>query len=196
MSNIVYVGTYGDVLGRSISLNDKKIGITTDSVKNRKNSLSNTKSPIQFVMLRAWKINGDAYPVEQSLHKLYLSRRIPDGGEWFEDEDDSILTGVESLMKLLNASEIDLLNSNSVESKEDHNLNEDKSSVVRKRNFHSNRIGWIAHQMAGGWALYKDLPAEERKKLRREAVPILGEWGTPEEVIEENFLKFKNNQGE
>ena len=22
------------------------------------------------------------------------------------------------------------------------------------------------------------------------------EWGTPEEVIEENFLKFKNNQGE
>ncbi len=98
MSNIVYVGTYFDTLGRELP-NDKKIGITTDNVHNRQRALSRTKSPLGFVMLYAWKVDMEARLIEKTLHDLFKDQRIT--GEWFRDEGETVADGVFSLMNLL-----------------------------------------------------------------------------------------------
>ncbi len=133
MSNIVYVGTYFDTLGRKMP-NDKKIGITTDDVSSRQRALSRTKSPIGFVMLRAWKIGGDARDIERALHSVFKDQQIT--GEWFKDVDETVIDGVKSVMDLLSrfgatVEEMDL-DTQEVVDDEESATNSASAKLVRK----------------------------------------------------------------
>ena len=95
MSNVLYIGMHHDSNG-SVMPNYKKIGITTDDVNNRQRSLSRTKSPIGFVMLKAWKLESDARDVERHVHLFLDEYRL--AGEWFSDDEDTVTSKVISTM--------------------------------------------------------------------------------------------------
>ena len=145
MSNILYIGILVDVLGRTLGIVDKKIGITTDNVDKRAKQLGKTKSPIGYTMIKAWKFEGDSRKVETTLHSLFADQRTE--GEWFSDEKDTIIDGVVSFMDLLGSygisvEEIDLDNSSkSIDSTSD--VIENNQSNKLRRNFNKpHRLHW------------------------------------------------------
>jgi hypothetical protein len=84
----IYLGQYYDVLGRTLTLSDKKIGLSKDPV-SREYQLNRTKSPIGYTIIAVYKVD-DMYRVEKMLHSILDSRRV--FGEWFKDDEDT-LTG-------------------------------------------------------------------------------------------------------
>ena len=88
MEGYIYLGELFDIIGRSLSIADKKIGISIDPIK-REYQLNRTKSPIGYRILYVYKVD-DAKKVENMLHAILDSRRIH--GEWFTDDEDT-LTG-------------------------------------------------------------------------------------------------------
>ncbi len=88
MEGYIYLGELFDVIGRSINIADKKIGLSVDPIK-RENQLNRTKSPIGYRILSVFKVD-DMNKVEKMLHSILDSRRIH--GEWFSDDGDT-LTG-------------------------------------------------------------------------------------------------------
>lgn len=88
MEGYIYLGQYYDVLGRELSLSDKKIGFSIDPV-SREYQLNKTKSPIGYSIIAVYKVD-DMNKVERMLHAILDSRRVY--GEWFKDDEDT-LTG-------------------------------------------------------------------------------------------------------
>ena len=88
MEGYIYLGQYYDVLGRPLTLSDKKIGLSKDPV-SREYQLNRTKSPIGYSIIAVYKID-DMNKVEKMLHSILDSRRV--FGEWFKDDEDT-LTG-------------------------------------------------------------------------------------------------------
>lgn len=88
MEGYIYLGRYYDVLGRDLTLSDKKIGLSKDPV-SRVYQLNRTKSPIGYEVISLFKVD-DMYRVEKLLHSILDSRRVH--GEWFKDDEDT-LTG-------------------------------------------------------------------------------------------------------
>jgi hypothetical protein len=88
MEGYIYLGQYYDILGRELSLSDKKIGLSTDPV-SREYQLNRTKSPIGYTIISVYKVD-DMNKVEKMLHAILDSRRV--FGEWFRDDEDT-LTG-------------------------------------------------------------------------------------------------------
>jgi hypothetical protein len=84
----IYLGQYYDVLGRTLTLSDKKIGLSKDPV-SREYQLNRTKSPIGYSIIAVYKVD-DMNRVEKMLHSILDSRRV--FGEWFKDDEDT-LTG-------------------------------------------------------------------------------------------------------
>ena len=84
----VYLGELYDVLGRTMDINDKKIGLSIDPV-SRENQLNRTKSPVGYRVVTVYKVD-DMNKVEKMLHSILDSRRTY--GEWFKDDEDT-LTG-------------------------------------------------------------------------------------------------------
>ena len=82
MEGYIYLGQYYDVLGRTLTLSDKKIGLSKDPV-SREYQLNRTKSPIGYSIIAVYK-------VEKMLHSILDSRRV--FCEWFKDDEDT-LTG-------------------------------------------------------------------------------------------------------
>ena len=88
MEGYIYLGQYYDVLGRTLTLSDKKIGLSKDPV-SREYQLNRTKSPIGYSIIAVYKVD-DMNKVEKMLHSILDSRRV--FGEWFKDDEDT-LTG-------------------------------------------------------------------------------------------------------
>ena len=88
MEGYIYLGQYYDVLGRTLTLSDKKIGLSKDPV-SREYQLNRTKSPIGYSIIAVYKVD-DMNKVEKMLHSILDSRRLV--GEWFRDDEDT-LTG-------------------------------------------------------------------------------------------------------
>jgi hypothetical protein len=88
MEGYIYLGELYDVLGRELSIGDKKIGLSAQPL-NREYQLNRTKSPIGYKIISAFKVDN-MYKVERMLHAILDSRRV--FGEWFRDDEDT-LTG-------------------------------------------------------------------------------------------------------
>lgn len=88
MEGYIYLGEHYDVLGRSVNIADKKIGLSKNPLQREAN-LNRTKSPIGYRILVAFKVDN-MVKVEKMLHSILDSRRT--NGEWFRDEEDT-LTG-------------------------------------------------------------------------------------------------------
>lgn len=88
MEGFIYLGELYDVLGRELSISDKKIGLSAQPL-NREYQLNRTKSPVGYKIISAFKVDN-MYKVEKMLHAILDSRRV--FGEWFKDDEDT-LTG-------------------------------------------------------------------------------------------------------
>jgi hypothetical protein len=96
MEGYIYLGEHYDVLGREISITDKKIGLSIDPV-SRENQLNRTKSPIGYRIITAYKVD-DMNKVEKMLHAILDSRRVH--GEWFRDDEDTLTSEFISFMNI------------------------------------------------------------------------------------------------
>jgi hypothetical protein len=88
MEGYIYLGELYDVMGRTMDINDKKIGISVNPIQ-RENQLNRTKSPVGYKVVAVYKVD-DMNKVEKMLHSILDSRRSH--GEWFKDDEDT-LTG-------------------------------------------------------------------------------------------------------
>ena len=88
MEGYIYLGEHFDLLGRSVNISDKKIGLSKNPLQ-REATLNRTKSPIGYRILAAFKVDN-MIKVEKMLHSILDSRRT--NGEWFRDDEDT-LTG-------------------------------------------------------------------------------------------------------
>ena len=88
MEGYIYLGELYDVMGRTMDINDKKIGISVNPTQ-RENQLNRTKSPVGYKVVAVYKVD-DMNKVEKMLHSILDSRRSH--GEWFKDDEDT-LTG-------------------------------------------------------------------------------------------------------
>jgi hypothetical protein len=86
MGGYIYIGEHYDVLGREITIPDKKIGFSINPV-SRENQLNRTKSPIGYRIITAYKVDN-MKKVENMLHAILDSRRVY--GEWFKDDEDTL----------------------------------------------------------------------------------------------------------
>lgn len=84
----IYLGELYDVMGRTMDINDKKIGLSINPIQ-RENQLNRTKSPVGYKVVEVYKVD-DMNKVEKMLHAILDSRRTH--GEWFKDDEDT-LTG-------------------------------------------------------------------------------------------------------
>jgi len=104
MEGYIYLGEYYDVIGREISLSDKKIGKSIDVV-SREYQLNRTKSPIGYKVISAYKVD-DMDKVEKMLHAILDSRRI--FGEWFKDEEDTLCGEFINFMNIYGGTSVDV----------------------------------------------------------------------------------------
>lgn len=88
MEGYIYLGELYDVLGRELTISDKKIGLSAQPL-NREYQLNRTKSPVGYKIISAFKVDN-MNKVEKMLHAILDSRRV--FGEWFKDDEDT-LTG-------------------------------------------------------------------------------------------------------
>jgi len=87
----VYLGKYFHIGQKELPL-DLKFGVT-DNLDAREFSLSRTKSPIKYMLLRAWKLpsNVKREQVEKLISTVFSEKKY-EGCEWYDisDENDSI----------------------------------------------------------------------------------------------------------
>ena len=84
---------------------EKKIGITANPRK-RERELSHTKGTIAFMILAAWEVGGRAREVEKILQRNFGEQKVL--GEWFYDEDNTLIDSVADLMGIGNHKRINL----------------------------------------------------------------------------------------
>ncbi len=87
MEGYIYLGELYDVLGRELTITDKKIGLSAQPL-NREYQLNRTKSPVGYKIISAFKVDN-MYKVEKMLHAILDSRRV--FGEWFRDDEDTLV---------------------------------------------------------------------------------------------------------
>lgn len=104
MEGYIYLGEYYDVVGRELSLSDKKIGKSINVV-NREYQLNRTKSPIGYKVISAYKVDN-MDKVEKMLHAILDSRRL--FGEWFKDEEDTLTGEFINFMNIYGATAVDV----------------------------------------------------------------------------------------
>ena len=90
----IYIGEHYDITGRELNITDKKIGLTINP-EQRESNWSKTKSPILYRHIKVYEVD-DMYKVEKMLHSILSSRNT--NGEWFEDEDDTLVNDFTSFM--------------------------------------------------------------------------------------------------
>ncbi len=124
-SGYIYLGEHYDVLGRELSISDKKIGKSITPV-TREYSLNRTKSPVGYRIIDVYHVD-DMDKVERMLHNILDSRRTH--GEWFTDEGDTLTGEFNSFMITYGATktsieEISKENNISTEKQVDNRLKE------------------------------------------------------------------------
>ena len=108
----IYIGQYYHKRGKALNLTEKKIGITIN-LADREWSLNRTHGPIGYAMVAAWNA-GDAYrDTERAIHAILGNARSE--GEWFEDDDGSLIGRVAAYMDILQYPKVDITSSNEAE---------------------------------------------------------------------------------
>ncbi len=102
--NIVYVMQYVDIKGHVNNIPYKKIGITTN-VSNRLQQMNNTNSPLMVECVIAWR-HDEALTIEKDLHILFDN--IKSKGEWFTDENNTLIDEIKPTIEKWGAKEVDL----------------------------------------------------------------------------------------
>ncbi len=103
--NIVYVMQYVDIKCRVNNIPYKKIGITTN-VSNRLQQMNNTNSPLMVECVIAWRHDG-ALKIEDELHLRFND--IKAKGEWFTDENNTLIDEIKPTIEKWGAKEVDLV---------------------------------------------------------------------------------------
>lgn len=103
--NYIYIGQFYHIRNKELPF-DLKIGIT-NNLNNRESQISNTKSPIKYMIIEAWEIpsNFNREAVEDMLEKLFDREKYPDC-EWYdlknEDEKLEFISKAESFINKMN----------------------------------------------------------------------------------------------
>ncbi len=122
--NNIYIKKFSDVNGYELP-NYKKIGIAKD-IEGRRKQLSGTKAPIFVETICAWEFpENNARVVEQAIHGLLSNKRTD--GEWFIDDDDSIVGAISDLMDAFGVKRVDA-------------SNEEEKEMVIKRNTNLSKV--------------------------------------------------------
>jgi hypothetical protein len=104
MSNpgYIYIGGYYHHHGKDLTsiLTEKKIGKSIN-VPSRENALNSTKFTVGYTMIKYWAVDSMSQ-IERSLHVI-LPNRL--NGEWFEDNDDTLIDRVSKFMSIMGAIE-------------------------------------------------------------------------------------------
>ena len=100
----IYLGELYDVMGRPMDINDKKIGLSINPIQ-RENQLNNTKSPVGYRVVTAFKVDN-MNKVEKMLHGILDSRRTH--GEWFKDDEDTLTGEFINFMNAYGAEHFDM----------------------------------------------------------------------------------------
>ena len=101
----IYLGELYDVLGRTMDINDKKIGLSINPI-SRENQLNRTKSPVGYRVVTSYKVD-DMNKVEKMLHSILDSRRT--FGEWFKDDEDTLTGEFINFMNVYGAEYFDMV---------------------------------------------------------------------------------------
>ena len=101
----IYLGELYDVMGRTMDINDKKIGLSINPIQ-RENQLNRTKSPVGYKVVAVYKVD-DMNKVEKMLHAILDSRRTH--GEWFKDDEDTLTGEFINFMNVYGAEVYDMV---------------------------------------------------------------------------------------
>ena len=105
MEGYIYLGELYDVMGRTMDINDKKIGLSVNPIQ-RENQLNRTKSPVGYKVVVAYKVDNMS-KVEKMLHSILDSRRSH--GEWFKDDEDTLTGEFINFMNVYGAEVYDII---------------------------------------------------------------------------------------
>lgn len=138
----IYLGTYyhtryrgtivvADGEGGIVKL-EKKIGKTIN-LEEREYSLNRTKSPIGYTYLRVWRTGTDTNRIELAVHDLLANSRSE--GEWFSDDDDTLVDRVSGFMDRMGYPRVQLdRDTEELVTK----INENSTDTVEKRRAHTD----------------------------------------------------------
>jgi hypothetical protein len=136
----VYIGQYYHIGGKQIPT-DYKFGVT-DSLDNREYQLSRTKSPIKYMILRAWEIpmSVKRESVEKLIKWLFDTENYK-GTEWYDIDgelfQDKITEFLELLTELVPNDDFRFINVN-FDTKTPESTEERKEQEIRKKNASQN----------------------------------------------------------
>ena len=134
--NYIYIGVYLHIKGKKLPL-DYKFGVT-DNINDREYSLSRTKSPIKYVMVKAWELGNNIHreSVEDLIATYFSDCKYNDGKntcEWYDGEcEEEFIQKVTNIINILSTlykdspfTEVDLNNNNDPDSIVDKKLREE-----------------------------------------------------------------------
>jgi hypothetical protein len=136
----VYIGQYYHIKNKDLP-QDFKFGVT-ENLTNREYSLGRTKSPIKYVILRAWELpsNVKRETVEKLIELFFFENKY-EGCEWYDIDGDTFQEKISLLFSTLS----DMISDESFSFIEvDLNLSEETNSEdlidkeIRKRNESKN----------------------------------------------------------
>jgi hypothetical protein len=96
----VYIGQYYHIKNKELPL-DYKFGVT-DNLDQREYSLGRTKSPIKYMILKAWElpINVKSEKVEKLIETIFSEQKY-DGCEWYDIDGDLFKDKISSLFHII-----------------------------------------------------------------------------------------------
>jgi hypothetical protein len=96
----VYIGQYYHLKNKELPL-DFKFGVT-DNLNQREYSLGRTKSPIKYMLLRAWELptNVKREKVEKLISTIFDEHQY-DGCEWYDIDGDVFQDKITSLFEVI-----------------------------------------------------------------------------------------------
>jgi hypothetical protein len=175
MEGYIYLGQYYDVLGRELSLSDKKIGLSKDPV-GREYQLNRTKSPIGYSIISLFKVDN-MNKVEKMLHSILDGRRV--SGEWFRDDEDTLTGEFINFMKIYGA-----------ESCEISEIKENRISIESTPDLRLVNLGNDYNCDVELVRTY--LGVDYDVLLRRDGILVFngGEFDTPNKLYNNGIVKF------
>jgi hypothetical protein len=99
-SQYVYIGQYYHIKSKELPL-DYKFGVT-DNLDQREYSLSRTKSPIKYMILKAWEIpmNVNREKVEKLIATIFDENKY-DGCEWYDIDGETFQGKISTLFQII-----------------------------------------------------------------------------------------------
>ena len=96
----VYIGQYYHIKNKELPL-DYKFGVT-DNLNQREYSLGRTKSPIKYMILKAWEIpsNVSREKVEKLIATIFSEYKY-DGCEWYDIDGEIFKNKISSLFQII-----------------------------------------------------------------------------------------------